>query len=296
MSGRRLRSLGVFSDEQLTKLENVGWGKCKDALLQDVVSVAEVLGESEARTAQLIKEVARKVRPSPAQMLSLTSTGRIPTGIPTLDNMIKGGLPVGVLAEVVGQPGIGKSQFLMTAAAKGTTTGNVLYVDTEGKFSYERLSEIAGEPTDDRVLHCYLPTLELFMSFLEELELQVEENCISLVIIDSIAAIIRVKDLSPVQRSQLLVQLATTLKLVAARFSLVVLLSNQVTMDNIPALGNTWHHAVNYRFQIYPLTPGLITSPHRILALTKSPVTEESSFRVIISERGIVEHIPTDTG
>ena len=66
------------------------------------------------------------------------------------------------------------------------------------------------------------------MSFLDELELQIEENCISLVIVDSIAAIIRVKDLSPIQRSQLLVQLATTLKEVAARFSLVVLLSNQV--------------------------------------------------------------------
>ena len=153
MSGRRIRALGVFNDDQMTKLESVGWGKCSDILLQDSKAVSEVIRESDIKTAELIKKVAQKIRPTSSQLLSLTSTGRIPTGIPTLDKMLKGGIPVGVLAEIVGPPGTGKSQFLMTAAAKATTTGNVLYIDTEGKFSHDRSSEIAGENTADRILH-----------------------------------------------------------------------------------------------------------------------------------------------
>lgn len=77
--------------------------------------------------------------------------GKIPTGIPTLDAHLRGGLPVGAVAEVVGRAGVGKThlaQQLCVLAARSHRGGTV-YIDTEKKLSVPRLEEIALERFSD---------------------------------------------------------------------------------------------------------------------------------------------------
>jgi RAD51-like protein 1 len=58
-----------------------------------------------------------------------------------------GGIEAGRVTEIVGPAGLGKTQFCLGMCVMGCldrldTQGKVLYIDTEKKFSGERLSEI----------------------------------------------------------------------------------------------------------------------------------------------------------
>lgn len=70
------------------------------------------------------------------------------TLIPPLDAALGGGLPPGTVTEIVGPAGLGKTQFCLGMCVVGCLdrlreNGRVLYIDTERKFSGERLAEIA---------------------------------------------------------------------------------------------------------------------------------------------------------
>jgi len=72
--------------------------------------------------------------------------GKIPTGLPTLDAHLHGGLPIGSIAELVGRAGVGKThlaQQLCVLAAQ--SHGGAVYIDAEKKLSLIRLREIAFE-------------------------------------------------------------------------------------------------------------------------------------------------------
>ena len=88
-------------------------------------------------------EVARRARSS-----STGGVGKVPTGLPTLDACLRGGIPVGSVAELVGRAGVGKThlaqQLVVSAATAG---GGAIYVDAERRLSLPRLREIALERT-----------------------------------------------------------------------------------------------------------------------------------------------------
>lgn len=72
--------------------------------------------------------------------------GKISTGLPTLDNCLRGGLPIGSITEVVGRAGVGKThlaQQLIVQAAMGG--GGSIFIDAEKKLSLQRLRELALE-------------------------------------------------------------------------------------------------------------------------------------------------------
>ncbi len=48
---------------------------------------------------------------------ALVKPGRIPTGIPSFDPIIRGGFPSGSLVLLIGEPGAGKTEFVSTSAA-----------------------------------------------------------------------------------------------------------------------------------------------------------------------------------
>ncbi|KAK4850665.1 hypothetical protein QYF36_008793 [Acer negundo] len=77
--------------------------------------------------------------------------GHLPTRLKGLDAALCGGIPFGVLTEVVGPAGIGKTQFclklsLLAAlpAHYGGLDGRVIYIDVESKFSSRRMIEIGA--------------------------------------------------------------------------------------------------------------------------------------------------------
>ncbi|MGC8565347.1 MAG: DNA repair and recombination protein RadB [Thermoplasmata archaeon] len=89
---------------------------------------------------------------------------RLETGIPSVDRMLKGGIDTGSITEIYGEPGTGKTNFVLylsiTQAKKGLKT---VYVDTE-KVSPERIFKLtSGDKELAKRIIFYYPK-----SFLEQ--------------------------------------------------------------------------------------------------------------------------------
>ncbi len=89
-------------------------------------------------------------------MIELTdrSTSRrvVAVGVGILDDMFGGGIPSGVIVDVFGRHGTGKTQMLLQAACRFAIYGErrrVLYVDTAGTFRPERIMEMATSLTQN---------------------------------------------------------------------------------------------------------------------------------------------------
>lgn len=69
----------------------------------------------------------------------------IQTGSKSLDALLGGGIRTGMITDVYGESGSGKSQFCFSLCANCTKAGfRVFFIDTAGTFRPERISEIAG--------------------------------------------------------------------------------------------------------------------------------------------------------
>lgn len=215
-------------------------------------------------------------------------------GLRPLDDALRGGAPAGCITELVGQAGAGKTQLCKQLAASaqlpvlhGGMGGSVVYIDTEKKFSAARLVEIATArwperfATPDAVealtrgVVLYTPTsgAEL-LARLDGLEAVIIERGAKLVIVDSIAALMRSEfgREKLVERQALLGAQASKLKQLAEAFRIPIVVTNQVTMARAPenafgvapppldggasdaqmaaALGTKWAHDVNTRLSL----------------------------------------------
>jgi RecA/RadA recombinase len=72
-------------------------------------------------------------------------SGKISTGLPTIDNYLFGGFATGSITEVVGRAGVGKTHLAQQLCVLAATTsgGGAIFIDTENKLSLSRLNEIA---------------------------------------------------------------------------------------------------------------------------------------------------------
>jgi DNA repair protein RadB len=81
--------------------------------------------------------------------------GRLPTGIPSVDRLLGGGLETDCVTELYGEGGSGKTLFCLEVALRVAREGRwVFYIDTEG-VSADRLRAMAG-PDLERLLKRFL--------------------------------------------------------------------------------------------------------------------------------------------
>ena len=67
----------------------------------------------------------------------------ISTGLKKIDNFLSGGIPNGVLVDIFGENGTGKTQLLLQLSINSIKNGGrVLYFDTTGGFRPERILQI----------------------------------------------------------------------------------------------------------------------------------------------------------
>ena len=67
----------------------------------------------------------------------------ITTGLKKIDEFLSGGIPAGVVVDIFGASGTGKTQLLLQLSINSIKDdGNVLYLDTTGGFRPERILEI----------------------------------------------------------------------------------------------------------------------------------------------------------
>ena len=115
--------------------------------------------------------------------------------------MLGGGLRGGLVTELFGHPGTGKTQLCLTAAATSllTSPGLVFYIDTKGDFSVERFIQILESRSSekvssgsleasarDRLRLCTATTASDLAEAVDLIE-RLEEAEVSLVVVDNIS-------------------------------------------------------------------------------------------------------------
>ena len=123
---------------------------------------------------------------------------KISTGSFDLNKWLHGGYEKGIITMIAGPPASGKTNFVLLASCSQAKKGNkVIFVDTEGGFSPERVEQIVGEEKSEEILKNILilnPTnfeeqKKVFVNLLKTLK---KEHA-NLIIVDGMAMLYRLE-------------------------------------------------------------------------------------------------------
>ncbi len=145
----------------------------------------------------------------------------IPTN--TLFDELTGGLETGVITNIYGPAGSGKTNACMVISLKFLKSGKVAYVDTESGFSAERMKQIHSGNLDNLML--FEPAdWEEQKSLVEKLRSMKPV----LVVIDSAVSLFRLEDREFQEMNKELARYYKSLTDMAKQLSIPVLVTNQV--------------------------------------------------------------------
>jgi len=164
---------------------------------------------------------------------------KISAGSFDINKWLYGGYETDIVTVIYGSSGTGKTNFCLLAAVSQAKKGNkVIYIDSEGGFSIERIKQLAPENLDEVLKNIFLfkPT-----SFTEQREafknlLKYLKNEISLIIVDGMTILYRLdfaeareKNNEEIQKinSELVVQIKTLAE-IARKREVPVIITNQV--------------------------------------------------------------------
>jgi DNA repair protein RadB len=125
---------------------------------------------------------------------------KISAGSYDLNKFLFGGFEKDIITTIYGPGGSGKTNFCIIIAVSQAKKGNkVIYIDTEGGFSVERVRQIANstpEETEKILQNIFLlkPTnFEEQEQAFETLNKQISKETVSIIIVDSIAMLYRLE-------------------------------------------------------------------------------------------------------
>ena len=120
---------------------------------------------------------------------------KISTGSFDLNKWLFGGYEKDVITMIAGSPGSGKTNFVLLAACCQEKKGNkVIFIDTEGGFSVERVKQIAGENADEILKNILLLSPTNFdeqKKAFSQLSDKLKKNQANLIVVDGMATLYR---------------------------------------------------------------------------------------------------------
>ncbi|MGX8693436.1 MAG: DNA repair and recombination protein RadB [Methanobrevibacter sp.] len=152
----------------------------------------------------------------------------------SLDALLGGGFEKGTVTEIFGPPSSGKSNVTLTLAVNvAKNNKKVIYIDTEGGISIDRIKQISGADFS-RVANniiVFEPT-----SFLEqndnlksiEVWLRKNHENVDLLVLDSAVALYRVDDMKSTKLNKELGKQMGILSKIARTYDIAVVLTNQI--------------------------------------------------------------------
>lgn len=164
---------------------------------------------------------------------------KISAGSYDLNKWLFGGYETDIITVFYGASGTGKTNFcLLSAVSQAKKGNNVIFIDTEGGFSVDRVKQLAGEDTDKVLKHIFLlkPTnFDEQKKAFEQLLIYLKKE-VSLIIVDGITILYRIefslakeKDLESVQKiNRDLVNQMRTLAEIARKREIPVLVTSQM--------------------------------------------------------------------
>lgn len=232
---------------------------------------------------------------------------RCTTGSKRLDTILGGGIETQAMTELIGEYGAGKTQLCLMLCVtaqqpreKGGLEGTVLFIDSEGTFSPERVYKIAEsrgldprEVLDNIIIaRVYNSDHQVFIG--QNLFKVCPQEGVKLVIVDSIISHFRgeyVGRESLAERQQKLNKHLHELLRLAEAYNLAVVVTNQVQSNpaqywggnpNRPAGGHVMAHACTHRVMIQKSKKN--TRKARVI---DSPYLPEAEAKFAITEKGI---------
>lgn len=164
---------------------------------------------------------------------------KISAGSYDLNHWLHGGYETDVVTVFYGGPGSGKTNFCMCAAASQARKENkVIYIDTEGGFSTERMKQLSGDQYEVAMQNILLlkPTdFHQQKSAFEELEKHLKDQ-VGMIIVDGMTILYRLDFASAREQDEKAIQvinaqLARQMKQlaeIARKRNIPVLVTNQV--------------------------------------------------------------------
>ena len=220
-------------------------------------------------------------------------TERLPTGLPRLDKCIEGGFERGIITEIYGEPGSGKTNLVLYTSIVSSALGKVIFIDTEG-VSTERISQIKRDDSN-------LSNLKFFRirSYEEQLEavpkilnLVQSMSDVVLLVFDTITVHYRVEreiraELRKKTSNTLITQIEMLNNLALSK-DIPVILVNQVYMDKTtsevqPVGGSALSHIAKAIFRIQKLGSGM----RELVVIKHRSLPEDIRCSFSITERGI---------
>lgn len=127
---------------------------------------------------------------------------KVGSGSEVLDKLLEGGYESDVITTLYGPPGSGKTTTCLLAAVSAATAKEnrdkkVVFIDTEGGFSTERLQQLAGDDKEakkvlERIMLLKITTFTEQKKALETLAEQISAK-ICLIICDTISSLYRIE-------------------------------------------------------------------------------------------------------
>jgi DNA repair protein RadB len=117
---------------------------------------------------------------------------RLATNTP-LDKLLEGGIESDAITNIYGPPGSGKTNIVLSAALSCLSSGKkVVYMDTEGSFSFDRFEQIGGTAESLKSI-IFVNVHEWGEQHRDMQKLEKLANDIGLVVIDSMVALYRLE-------------------------------------------------------------------------------------------------------
>ena len=152
----------------------------------------------------------------------------------SLDVMLGGGFEKGTITQIFGPPTSGKSNIALTLAVNvAKNNKKVIYIDTEGGISIDRIRQIAGSDFSNAAnnIIVFEPT-----SFTEQndklksidVRLRRNHEDVELIILDSAVALYRVDDMKSSKLNKELGKQMGLLSKIARQYDVAVIVTNQI--------------------------------------------------------------------
>ena len=123
---------------------------------------------------------------------------KISTGSFDLNSWLNGGYEKDIITMIAGPPGSGKTNFsILASCSQSKDNKKVIFIDTEGGFSIERVKQIVGVDNHEKILeNIFLlkPTnFEEQKKCFEKLLIAVKKEQIGLIVVDGMAMLYRLE-------------------------------------------------------------------------------------------------------